>query len=69
MSAKTYDRELLAYKVRWEGGVLATLDYGLKAEDIGDPELRSAWAEMRELHQKLRPLVSSFESLLREPAS
>ena len=63
MAAKAYDRELLAYKINWEGGVLATLDYGLEPDDIVDPELRAAWAELRELHDRMRPLIETFERL------
>jgi hypothetical protein len=66
MTTKAYDRDLLAYKIQWEGGVLATLDYGLQPEDIEDERLRAAWGELRELHGRLRPLVKSFERLLHE---
>ena len=66
MTTKAYDRDLLAYKVNWEGGVLATLDYGLRPEDIADRDLRAAWAELRELHARMRPLVKAFERLLQD---
>lgn len=66
MTAKAYDRDLLAHKINWEGGVLATLDYGLRPEDIADERLRAAWAELRELHGRIRPLVKSFERLLHD---
>jgi hypothetical protein len=69
MDAKTaaYDRELLAYKIKWEGGVLATLDYGLMPEDIADRDLRAAWAELRGLYGRMRPLIRSFEKRLQAP--
>jgi hypothetical protein len=62
---KAYDRDLLAYKIKWEGGVLATLDYGLRPEDIADEDLRAAWAELRALHARMRPLVRDFEKRLK----
>lgn len=40
-----------AAKVRWEGGVLGALGYGLQVSDAADPELAAAWA----------PLVEAFE--------
>jgi hypothetical protein len=66
MATKSYDSDLLAHKINWEGGVLATLDYGLRPEDIEDQQLRTAWAELRELYARIRPLVKSFEQLLHE---
>lgn len=68
MGRARYDRDLLASKIRWEGGVAATLDYGLRAADIGDPDLRSAWARLQKLHAQLSPLILEFEALLRQPA-
>ncbi len=67
MDAKTeaYDRDLLAYKINWEGGVLAALDYGLLPEDIADHDLRAAWAELRALHARMKPLIKSFEKRLK----
>ncbi len=64
-TTETYDRDLLAYKITWEGGVLATLDYGLRPEDIADPDLRAAWAELRALHARMRPLIKDFEKRLK----
>jgi hypothetical protein len=69
MSRGKYDRDLLASKIRWEGGVLAALDYGLHPDDIGDPELRSAWERLQQLHAEIRPLVRDFERRLRAPVS
>ena len=69
MGLGKFDRDLLASKIRWEGGVLATLAYGLRPEDIGDPELRLAWARLQQAHAKIRPLIRDFEELLRSPAS
>lgn len=64
MNEKRYDRDLLAYKIRWEGGVMAALDYGLRSDDIDDPDLRAAWHRLQSLHAELRPLVRDFERRL-----
>jgi hypothetical protein len=67
MRRARYDRDLLASKIRWEGGVAATLDYGLRAADIGDPALRTAWTRLQKVHAQLHPLILEFENLLRQP--
>lgn len=63
--SRTYDRDLLSHKIRWEGGVLATLDYGLPPEEIADPALRSTWAELAKLHAQMKPLIKDLERALR----
>ena len=68
MSEKQYDRELLASKIQWEGGVIGALEYGLKPDDIGDPELRAAWQQLQQAHAELRPLIQDFERRLRAVA-
>ena len=65
MAEKKYDRELLAYKIQWEGGVMGALNYGLKPDDIGDPELRAAWGHLQQVHAQLQPLIQDFERCLR----
>ena len=59
-----YDRRLLAHKVRWEGGVLNTLAYGIRSEEIGDEELAASWAEVERLYRELMPKVSDLERAL-----
>lgn len=61
---KGYDRDLLASKIRWEGGVTATLEYGLRSEDIADPDLRVQWQAMEFLWDELRPLIVAFRRSL-----
>ena len=41
--AKKMTVEEVRAKVRWEGGLRATIEYGLKATDIADPALAAAW--------------------------
>jgi hypothetical protein len=62
---EAYDRDLLAYKINWEGGVLATLDYGLRPEDIADEDLRAVWTELHALHGRMRPLIKDLERQLK----
>lgn len=42
------DRQELADKIGWEGGIEPALEYGLTAEHVpaGDDELFDAWTEM-----------------------
>jgi hypothetical protein len=49
--------ERLARKIRWEGGLLAALEYGIKAEDIADPEISALWARLAKAYDELAPLV------------
>jgi hypothetical protein len=63
--AEQMDRERLAAKVEWEGGVLATLDYGLRSDDIADPELRQAWADVESAYRAMTPLVQRVTRLLK----
>jgi hypothetical protein len=52
-----FSRERLAQKVRWEGGLLAALDYGIKSDDIADPELAALWARLERTYADLAPLL------------
>lgn len=47
------NREELAGKIDWEGGLWSALEYGISAEDMpeGDSDLMEAWAEL-ERHWK-----------------
>jgi hypothetical protein len=59
------DAELLRSKVHWEGGVIATLEYGLRAEDIADSDLATLWQEAADLYARLRPIVVEIEAVIR----
>jgi len=61
MGEMKYDRDLLAYKIRWEGGILATLEYGLRADDIADPALRATWQKLEEAYAELRALIDRLQ--------
>jgi hypothetical protein len=64
--ADRYDRDLLAAKINWEGGIIATLEYGLQSDDIADPKLRAQWEAMESLWDQMRPLIRAFQLSLRE---
>ena len=64
-----YDRDLLAAKIAWEGGVTATLEYGLRSEDIDDLDLRVQWQAMEYLWDELRPLIRELQRTLAKSAA
>ncbi len=53
-----------AQKVRFEGGVLDAIDYGIEAKDVPDGELARKWSEIERLYRQMRPLISSIEELV-----
>lgn len=62
------DRARLAEKVAWEGGTFEALRYGIRADDIGDPELAALWRDMEELYERMSPLTWKIDALLAEAA-
>jgi hypothetical protein len=54
----------LASKVRWEGGILDALEYGIGSEEIADPELATIWSRMEQLYNDLRPVMKQAQRLL-----
>jgi hypothetical protein len=58
------DAERLAQKIRWEGGLWAALEYGIRAEDIADPELADLWSRIERGYQELAPLLDEARSRL-----
>lgn len=63
------NRQEVAGKIDWEGGILSSLDYGLTDEDMpeGDTELREAWAELMAAFSYVRSARQRVEMLLPEP--
>lgn len=53
------NQALLAQKIRWEGGLIGALSYGIHADDIEDPELARLWAELERLYNELEPLLEA----------
>ena len=55
----------VANKIDWEGGIVETLMWGLRSEDIEDDLLAKAWKELEDLD--LRKVFARIEMLLPEP--
>jgi hypothetical protein len=62
----TNDR--LARKVDWEGGIIATLDYGIRSEQIADPEVAAMWHEAETIYDKLAPVLVELDRRMRDAA-
>jgi hypothetical protein len=55
--SKKMSIDRLAQKIRWEGGLLAALEYGITAKDIEDPELAKLWRRLERSYGTLTPLI------------
>lgn len=55
----------LADKVGWEGGVLETIDYGIRSSDIDDQHVAQLWAELEELYMQITPLLAKIDLRIR----
>ncbi len=62
------DRRRLAEKVEWEGGVFATLRYGVRSEEIDDQELRALWAQMEAHYLAITPIATQITVRLKNAA-
>ena len=54
----------LADKVHWEGGIVSALEYGIRSDEIDDPELAALWRHMEGLYDQLRPSITVTNRLL-----
>jgi hypothetical protein len=54
----------LAQKVRWEGGLMAALEYGIAPEQIDDPELADLWGRLQRGYREISPLLTEAMSRL-----
>jgi hypothetical protein len=59
------NNERLATKVDWEGGVLPAITYGIRANQIADPEIAALWSEAEKTHALLEPVIRDIERRLR----
>jgi hypothetical protein len=63
-----FTKDELARKVRWEGGALDAIEYGIRSEQIDDPELRDLWRALEDGYRALTPLVTTIETRLQRGA-
>lgn len=56
----------LAHKVGWEGGILATIDFGIRSGDIEDQEVAKLWAEIEALYDRMVPVMGKVDQRIRE---
>lgn len=65
--ARFEDREHLAGKIEWEGGMEMALDYGIRLKDLpkGDAELEDLWVPMEEAWETYREHAEAVEKLLK----
>lgn len=55
-------------KIRWEGGVVGALEYGLTAEDLPKGSaLREAWHELEVAWTAFHDYVEDVEEMLGDP--
>jgi hypothetical protein len=66
MDARRLSANRLAEKVDWEGGPLGALEFGVRAENIEDPVLRSLWRDLENGYRALTPLVTQIEQQLKQ---
>jgi hypothetical protein len=62
MASEKWSIEEVRNKIEWEGGILDTLFWGLRADIIADEELSSLWAEL----EKIEPLIRRIEAIIYE---
>lgn len=57
-------------KIDWEGGVMSALEYGLRQDDLEEPNtpLGHAWGELQMAYRALNPKIKVVEDLIPEEA-
>ena len=58
----------LTRKVDWEGGIIAALDYGIRSEQIADPEIAALWHEAEAIYDALAPVLLDLDRRMRKAA-
>jgi hypothetical protein len=60
------NRDQLAAKIEWEGGVLEAVDYGIRSTDMpeGDVELEELWKELEDAYSKVVSPADKISKLL-----
>lgn len=69
MTDRYPDRESVAAKIEWEGGIAAALDYGIHAGDMpeGDTALAAAWQRLEAAYAVFDLLAGDVQALLDAP--
>ncbi|MDU4503921.1 MAG: hypothetical protein E7J02_13125 [Staphylococcus warneri] len=55
-------------KIEWEGGAYEALDYGIKADDFDNAELRKVWQEMEAHNKEIEKLSRIIDQAIEEVA-
>lgn len=63
--SEVFTYEELAGKIDWEGGVAATISYGIKVDAVPEA-LRGKWATATKLEHELSDLCDEIEDLIGE---
>jgi hypothetical protein len=64
--SKFENREDLAGKISWEGGIDMALDYGIIWQDMPDKELEDAWYSMQQAYENFEHYRDIVEDLMPE---
>jgi hypothetical protein len=51
-------------RVKWEGGVLDAVEYGIRHDQIQDPALRTMWRDVESRYKALTPLTERIRTFL-----
>ena len=69
LAARTEYRKLttlaFAHKVAWEGGITATLDYGIHPDELEDPEVAACWGRLRDHYDAMQKDMAWLDLQLR----
>lgn len=63
-SNKRFNEASLTQKIRWEGGLLASLAYGIPADAIDDASLAAQWRDLEAAYRAFAPLLEDVAERL-----
>lgn len=66
MTDRFESRAHLAAKIESEGGVLETVEYGVKAKEMPDDELETLWADLDAKYAAVAPVAEKINELLED---
>lgn len=67
--ANTLTLQELHEKIDWEGGILETVEYGIRADQMPTESLRAAWNTLVAAHATLESARRAVDLLLGEDGS